>query len=534
MEEISHTPVAVVCSGVKSILDIPKTLQFLETKGVNVVSFKSEYFPTFFSNSTEIKSPFKCQDLDELTRLLLFVRKSSLNSGLIIANPLPENLLVDSGMIEEAIQESIETADKLGISGKDFTPFVLDKVRKLTDGKSLQINLSLVENNVKLACELAKSYRQKMIKLRQKLNSCLQSSEDVLKKSPLVIGGINIDMTIKPTAQPSPASVPSEINLTLGGVGKNIAEALHYLKCNPNFISCVGNDPLGKLALETIPVGQENILISDTHPTSIYSLVLHPATSELLHGYAQSQIHHQISVDFVAKNEDLIKSSSVVVHDGNISPSASRQIFSICKQNKISLIFEPTDYAGCSNFAQVLAENPKVCKFITPNLKELIVLNDSIGQIMSNKRNDERFGKSTLQKAMQTDERVTDDNCLHLVAKNSEKALRVSDSILVSLGHLGIIVASENFSELEMTQLAESSQNRLEENTIGFYHFKVKKIDDAVSCSGAGDSFVAGFVSSFFQRKKNLSESVKFGLQCAKVALKTVEAVNPDIKRLST
>ncbi|XP_049773920.1 pseudouridine-5'-phosphate glycosidase-like isoform X1 [Schistocerca cancellata] len=154
--EIGRSPVAIVCSGVKSILDIEKTLEYLETQGVTVVTYgKNKDFPAFYSASSGFSSPYNVETTEEAARMLHSLLQAQLNSGMLLAVPVPEEFALSGDHIEKAIQQSLQEAEKNGIKGRDVTPYVLEQVRILTSGKSLDTNIALVRNNAKIAAQLA-------------------------------------------------------------------------------------------------------------------------------------------------------------------------------------------------------------------------------------------------------------------------------------------------------------------------------------------------------------------------------------------
>lgn len=157
--ELGRTPVAVVCAGVKSILDIGKTLEWLETQCVNVIVFDREpYFPGFFSPRTTFRAPHCTESLQEVANILVCSDQLGLRNGLLLACPLPADQSQLGGLIENAIQRTLEEAKQKGISGKDVTPFVLRQVSQISGAESQRLNVCLLENNVKMASQLAIEY----------------------------------------------------------------------------------------------------------------------------------------------------------------------------------------------------------------------------------------------------------------------------------------------------------------------------------------------------------------------------------------
>ncbi|KAA3625329.1 MAG: pseudouridine-5'-phosphate glycosidase [Bacteroidetes bacterium] len=156
LEELAKTNVAVVCAGVKSILDLELTMEYLETKGVPVVGFGTNELPAFYTRTSRLPVDYKVDDVKILAKALNAKWKLGLNGGMVIANPIPEAYSMDPEIINEAIDKALAHAEEQGIKGKHITPFLLAKVESITSGNSLFSNIQLVYNNAKLAAELAK------------------------------------------------------------------------------------------------------------------------------------------------------------------------------------------------------------------------------------------------------------------------------------------------------------------------------------------------------------------------------------------
>ena len=156
LEELANTNVAVICAGAKSILDLGLTLEYLETHGVPVLGYQTKELPAFYTRKSGFNLDYKIDSPEEIAELLHTKWELGLNGGAVIANPIPEEYSMDSEVINKVIENAILEADKLGIKGKDTTPFLLDKIQKLTEGSSLKANIELVFNNTKLATQIAK------------------------------------------------------------------------------------------------------------------------------------------------------------------------------------------------------------------------------------------------------------------------------------------------------------------------------------------------------------------------------------------
>lgn len=156
LQELANTNVAVVCAGAKSILDIGLTLEYLETSGVPVVGFGTEDFPAFYTRKSGFGVDYKVDSSMEVASALKAKWDLDLKGGMVIGNPIPENFEMDYDTINNAIETALKEADEHNITGKKVTPFLLDKVKTITAGKSLEANIELVYNNAKVAAQIAK------------------------------------------------------------------------------------------------------------------------------------------------------------------------------------------------------------------------------------------------------------------------------------------------------------------------------------------------------------------------------------------
>ncbi len=152
--ELSRTRVAVVCAGAKSILDIEKTLEVLETQGVAIVGYRCDEFPAFYARSSGFKIEHRCDGLHDLARMIRLQREIG-PGGLLIANPVPEEQALEQAVIEERIAEAVAEAKAQGVGKKEATPFLLKRVVELTGGRSLEANVALIKNNAILAAQAA-------------------------------------------------------------------------------------------------------------------------------------------------------------------------------------------------------------------------------------------------------------------------------------------------------------------------------------------------------------------------------------------
>ena len=152
--ELARTRVAVVCAGAKSILDIEKTLEYLETQGVAIVGYRCDEFPAFYARSSGFRLEHRCDGLHDLARMIRLQRDIG-PGGLLIANPIPQDHALEQAAIEERIAEAVAEAKAQGVGKKEATPFLLRRVFELTGGQSLEANIALIKNNAMLAAQTA-------------------------------------------------------------------------------------------------------------------------------------------------------------------------------------------------------------------------------------------------------------------------------------------------------------------------------------------------------------------------------------------
>lgn len=153
--ELSRTDVLVVCAGAKSILDVPKTLELLESLGVPVVGYQCEEFPVFFSRTSGLAIPHRSETSQDITKAFLAGRSLGLKNGMLVVTPIPEENAIDPKILEQHIEEALAEATRQGIMGKKVTPFLLQRLFENTQGQTLVANIALIKNNARLAAKLS-------------------------------------------------------------------------------------------------------------------------------------------------------------------------------------------------------------------------------------------------------------------------------------------------------------------------------------------------------------------------------------------
>ncbi len=156
LEELAQTPVMVICAGAKSILDLGLTLEYLETKGVPVIGYGTEELPAFYTRKSGFRVDYRLDTPKEIADAFRVKLACGLSGGMLVTNPIPEAYAMDPDYISENIDAAIAECNRLGIHGKQTTPYLLDKIQKLTGGDSLKANIQLVYNNARLGAKIAK------------------------------------------------------------------------------------------------------------------------------------------------------------------------------------------------------------------------------------------------------------------------------------------------------------------------------------------------------------------------------------------
>ena len=160
LQELSKTDVTVVCAGPKSILDIGLTLEYLETMGVPIIGYNTNLLPTFYCHESKFEVDFNYTKPSEIAKVMLNQKHLSLKGGMLVCNPIPKEFSIDSTIIENSINSSIEIANKNNVKGKDLTPFLLQNITSLTKGDTLKSNIKLMLNNARLAAKIAISFNE--------------------------------------------------------------------------------------------------------------------------------------------------------------------------------------------------------------------------------------------------------------------------------------------------------------------------------------------------------------------------------------
>ncbi|MCJ1474076.1 hypothetical protein MMC13_002734 [Lambiella insularis] len=428
LTELGRTPVAVISSGCKSFLDIPRTLEYLETQGVCVATFAdgrtgNVELPAFWTRDSGIASPKTIEDEAEAAAMIHAQMRLSITSGLLFANPISEEYSLPRSAMDSVMLEAIRQADQRGMSGSETTPFVLAKIRELTGGNSVQANRALVEANVirgtKVAVELAKLELYDRSNLDWKItlearkagalsHSMTRSSygrRDVstrtrqTKAGVVVAGSLAVDISCTHNPDyltgiiadiPKPhTSNPAIISQSLGGVGQNVASAMNYLGTEVKLCSSVSDDTSGQAAIMMLAdrgLRVDGIEALNNGTRTAQYIAFNDKDNELVMAMADMRILENEECDFDrtwGHHLEECKPNWLVI-DANWDPSTMRSWTRAGKDIGARIAYEPVSVEkSCRIFGASRGSNRRLRKLADlamPNNFELRAMCDHVQQ----------------------------------------------------------------------------------------------------------------------------------------------------------
>ncbi|XP_063633575.1 uncharacterized protein LOC134804458 [Cydia splendana] len=513
LTELGRCRAAVVCSGVKSILDIGMTLEYLETQGVCVCAFgESDAFPAFYTRRSGHRAPHRTPSAAHAARLLAAARSLCLESGTVIAVPVPEEHAMDESVINAAITLALQEAKRKGIHGKEVTPYILSAVSEATGGKSLDTNIALIKNNAKVGAEIAVEFNK--LKNVDNLNigssrgvdnwtgsrsfhtSCrspLSPGEPTASEPVLVIGGANVDRTYRVAEdyiKLDGSTHPCAVAQCGGGVARNMAEALWRLRGGrARLLTAVGDDADGHYLTQIAPGLLLDGCVLRGARTPTYAAIM-DARGECQLGLGDMALHNHISIELVNRHMDVLEKAPVVVLDGNAPQSTIEYVIQHCSKINKPVFFEPTDRRKAT---KVLHSGLRIA-YASPNVNELRAM--------------ARFVKPYM-----LPDHVNDaDEILYL----SKMLSSFIECLIVTLGAKGVIIVRNKVVH-----------GNGYDTTAKLYSVNVIKSIENVS--GAGDCFASGFLHGVLS---NLNEPscVSIGFDAAKNALLSSNTVPSNFK----
>ncbi|XP_041072153.1 pseudouridine-metabolizing bifunctional protein C1861.05 [Carcharodon carcharias] len=508
LTELGRNPVTVISAGVKSILDIGRTLEYLETLGVCVATFgKSRDFPAFFIPKSGFQSPYNVTDEEEAAQLIANAHKFGQDSSVLIAVPIPEEQAASSLIIDDAIQQALEEARDKGILGKDVTPFVLNRIYELTKGISLTTNIALIKNNAKVGSRIACALTRQSYRKFSTLSQPPRAKHGALAQ-PVVIGGCNVDFIAKAKQGNlvfNGFTNNGTVQQSTGGVGRNLADCLSRLGLNPLFISAIGKDANGDAVLRFCShMDTSAVVMLPGHSTAVYCAVI-TANGELSLGLGDMDIHCQITEQYVSKFKEQLQSASLVCLDGNIPTSTINYVCSLAEEHGIPVLFEPTNsISACKPFK---SDSWKSLAYTSPNLMELRSMNEVLGLPVP----------AELPSVM--------DDVIGVALDMSRPLLKHLKCVIVTLGQQGVILCGK--SEEGTISLQPKKAPKIVPGKICAIHYPAIAVEteEIVNVSGAGDSLAAGIIAGILTGQETHT-CIRMGLLAASYSLRSQEAIS--------
>ncbi|KAG0043137.1 hypothetical protein BGZ83_011786 [Gryganskiella cystojenkinii] len=532
LTELGRTPVAVVCAGVKSILDIGKTLEFLETQGVTVATYgTTPDFPAFFTRTSGFKSMLNVETPREVAELIAANLSINLQSGIVIGVPIAEEDAMDDRLVGEAIDLAVKESSEQGIFGKESTPFLLKRVNELTGGNSLKSNIALVKQNASVAARIAKDLSTLNInsrpwnQTRSFSTSARRMKQDLSSKERpiMVIGGAVVDITSTATTTASTAmlnsSHPGLMRVALGGVGRNVAEGITKLSGESCIlVSAVGGKHLSAAGASMTKSKDKNRKLDeedamddlfgpwltselarrgmDNHEiipipgarTATYT-ALHDASGGLLSAIADMEVFEMLSSTKV-KEAIARHNPGTVCFDGNLSVDCIKTILETCQGKDILTFFEPTSVAKCTRAldkSMTTLLSSHALQFASPNEYELKAMASAAHSLLSKQQLasvDKEFS-ALMQRKTEVKPFFGHDGD-HSLLQDAYVLSQFIPTLFVKLGPQGVFVLSR-FTGLMTT------------TTVSCEHFPAHAVERIESVTGAGDSLVASVVTSLHQ-----------------------------------
>ncbi|XP_008108730.2 uncharacterized protein LOC100556121 [Anolis carolinensis] len=487
LTELGRTPVAVISAGVKSILDIGRTLEYLETQGVCVATFgESREFPAFFLQHSGFQAPFQVKNEKDAAQMIARSLALQLGSGVLIGVPCPKDHAASGHQIEGAIQQALEEAQGKGILGKELTPFLLQRVNELSNGESLKANIALIKNNARVGSRIAVALNK--IQRAQGSRNTLLPNENVSAVSrPVVIGGINVDIIAKAkdaTILHGGQTNPSTVRQSFGGVGRNLADCLSRLGKTPFFISVMGKDEHSESVMRYCRhMDMGGVLQLEGHNTATYCAVI-TGSGELTLGLGDMDIHQQITEQYVSKFKENLCLAPLICIDGNVPISTIQYVCEIAKKNNLAVCYEPTDVDKASK--PFVSDSWRALAYISPNLRELRAINRTLGH------------------PVPADLPTKLEDIVDIAAKLAGPLLKELHCVVVTLGQHGVLVCGRN--ESGTISLHSRACNKSPTNVWYATHYPAIPVpaEKIMNVSGAGDRLMGDWLGKYWLLRKTL------------------------------
>ncbi|KAF8168155.1 indigoidine synthase A-like protein [Crassisporium funariophilum] len=609
LQELSRCPVGLVSAGVKSILDIGRTLEYLESAGVPVFSYgDSKEFPAFFSRHSGYYAPWNIDNPALAAKVLHAQTQLNLQNGALIGVPIPEKYEAAGKQIQQFVDQAVAESEQNGMNkrGKDVTPWLLDRIAKLSEGGSLSSNIALLENTALIGGQIAVQY-QKLVDeafhnsgnksiTRPKLysgknatsplsKSTKQHVESLPSASVVIIGSAAIDITAQalPSTKAALAvhsTAPGNVKLTLGGVGRNIAEASHrvmeakYPNLSSVLVAPIGRDAFGHLLVDEsdkFNMRTDGLLRTDKR-TAVCNMVL-DSEGTLVGGVADMAITESLTGAMVIPPLQKY-SPSIVALDGNLPTDTIDALVTHCNQHSMKVLFEPTSTIKSTTILPAiltrLKQDPSGASpvaYCTPNLLELAQIfqtaQSDLFELMDhpswwsvinglNLGSAFRMDLEQLSRKPVSDQHPTKGNLSFLIDQGiAQKAINLLpffQHLIIKCGDLGVFVAMYiSPQDAKTSGWAHERSNPHQRQVVAhgtskeitvLQHFPALPIEALVNVTGAGDSFVGALVASLAHNPaglydpKSLRDIITTSQKAAILTLQSHSAVSPLLSQI--
>ncbi|CAE6468588.1 unnamed protein product [Rhizoctonia solani] len=594
LTELGRTPIAVVASGAKSILDIGRTLEVLETQGVTVAAYDNDGdWPAFFTAKSGYKTPWAFNNPKDAARSIYLAEGLGIQSGTIFGVPIPKEFESIGLEIQAAVDQAVRESEDNGVakSGRDATPWLLGRVKELTKGVSIPSNVALLENNARIGARIAVEYAKLKASGMESAPSSHQpaffntpTTKTSIKtgKSPLVIvGAAAMDITSQPTVSSisgTHSTSPGIVRMSPGGVARNVAEAAHrvlkvlsppseFESRRPLLISPVGQDAFATaLTFETESRGMRTDgflqFSSPSVRTAVCNMFL-DAKGDLQMGVADMGSIAEIETGLSKVLEKLEAAApKVVAIDGNESSNTISAVIEKAKALGSMTFYEPTSIAKSTRIISVIShllaqgeKNPYITGSF-PNIIELRAMWELAGSDNGPINSPywwqvaDGFG-SDLHRILAA--QIKDDMIFLVndgIVQMATQLVPFIKHLIIKCGSKGVaIVAHITDKEGAMNWISEGTrpQNRRvvvrgsDGSAIVIQYFPAHALNQTGvhNVTGAGDTLVGTLLASLvhneaiFCQPKQLGDAINLAQQCAVLTIGSELAVSPAISSLS-
>uniref|UniRef100_A0A7S2SJC3 Carbohydrate kinase PfkB domain-containing protein n=1 Tax=Mucochytrium quahogii TaxID=96639 RepID=A0A7S2SJC3_9STRA len=478
LTELGRTDITVVCAGVKSILDIGRTLEYLETQGVTVLTLGQSRFPAFFTTDSGIDSPASVSTIEQAAAIIDANQLYNLESGMLLAVPNPNPM--DAALHDQIITQALKSMEDLGISGKEVTPFLLDQVNKLSGGESLASNITLVKHNARVGAQLARALWKRPAYYKRNAPN-ISANIDSGFPDILVAGIASVDIT--GTAKDefvSGTSNPGTVHENLGGVGRNIAEIITNMSVfrgggGASLMTVLGSDMRGERLIQHCEaIGIDLDLAVRVDSTATY-LSLADNKGNLIAAVADMEVSDD---DLLPVGETDLRNYKMLVIEGNMTPNFIGKSCLNAHKLAVPVLFEPVSVAKSIRAVDSLT----YITIVTPNELEVKAMASAI-----------RGDKGTVESSSVLDDAIC-------VAQRMRHPGQIKH-VVVTLGSEGVLLVSV------------MDDGSVEHRKISGPDFPQERV---VNCSGAGDTLAGALAWFLVQKDLHLDvEAMTYGIEHA-------------------